>query len=342
MPRAPSRSGACGSRPAPPAERPSCGFRVFNGARSFLVVDDDGNRPDEASILDALGANGILFDDWDSYNEHGQDSPLFEELRDYEVVLWHTGFDLATYPLDRFDIDALDRLMARGSALCLTSQGFLNGLAGVSDFVRDDLGIASWTLDTGYSHLDGTPGDPIGDAVHLDLQFGGPYQGRCDDAAPAATASVVLTAPNGSRAMLRNAAPNGARSVFMPMALNAIGAAGTDPNNLRTVVGRIVRWLEEPMAADAPAADAARCAPLLRVLPNPARGVARVSFDLGASGPVRLEVFDLTGRLLHRLADGPLPAGRHDWTVPFVGSGIRMVRLTTPAGRASVKLIVLD
>lgn len=317
-------------------------IELFNGGRSLLVVDDDGNRADEAAVLEALAANGLIYDVWDSYHAHGQDSPLIEEIRDYEVVLWHTGFDLGTYPLDRFDIVALDQLMAGGSALCLTSQGFLNGISAQSDFVRDDLGVTSWTLDTGYAHLDGTPGDPIGDAVSLDLQFNGPFQSKGDDAVPGASAVAVLTAPNGSRAMLRNVAPNGARAVFMPVALNSVPTEGPDPNNLRTLVGRIVHWLEEPMTADASLPVVAPTRPLLIARPNPACGETRISFELAESGPVRLDLCDVAGRKVDCLIDGVFPGGRHEWSWNATGSGIRFLRLTTPTGRGIVKLIVLD
>jgi hypothetical protein len=317
-------------------------IELFNGGRSLLVVDDDGNRADESAVLEALAANGMLCDVWDSYHAHGQDSPLIDEIRDYEIVLWHTGFDLGTYPLDRFDIGALDQLMAGGNALCLTSQGFLNGISTQTDFVRDDLGVASWTLDTGYAHLDGTLGDPIGDALSFDLQFNGPFQSKGDDAVPGASAVAVLTAPNGSRAMLRNVAPNGARAVFMPVALNSVPTEGWDPNNMQTLVGRIVRWLEEPMTADAPLPVLASARPLLFARPNPACGETRISFELAESGPTRLELLDVTGRRVDCLFDDVLSSGRHEWSWNATGSGVRFLRLTTPAGRRIVKLIVLD
>jgi hypothetical protein len=317
-------------------------LEVFNGSRSLLVVDDDGSRADETALVEALAANGFLSDVWDSYHEHGQDSPLFEEIQDYEVLLWQNGFDLGTYQLDRFDVDALDRFMAKGGALCLTSHGFLNGLSGESDFVREDLGIASWTLDTGYAHLDGTAGDPIGDGLSLDLELSGPYLSKGDDAVPGASATVVLTATDGSHAMLRNVAPNGARSVFLPVALHAVSRTAPDPDNLQTVVERIVRWLEEPMTAGAPVATAALARQVLLVRPNPARGEARISFDMEAPGSVRLDLLDVGGRRIDCLLDRRLGGGRHEWTWVAEGSGIRFLRLTTPAGRRTAKLIVLE
>jgi hypothetical protein len=315
-------------------------LEVFNGGRSLLLVDDDGARTDEVTVVEALDARDVLHDVWDSYHDHGQESPLLEEMRDYDVVLWLTGFDLGTYPLDRFDIDALDRCMAGGSSICLSSQGFLNGIAGTSDFVEGDLGIASWTLDTGYVHLDGTPGDPIGGGLSLDLQFNGPYQSKGDDAAPIASASVALTAPNGSRALLRNEAPDGARAVFMPVALHAVSATAADPNNLRTVLGRILDWLEEPMTADAIALPGDLPASL-RVVPNPAHGSVGISFVLETAGWVRLTVLDASGRNLGSVHEAVLEPGPHTWTWDVTGEGIRFLRLTEPGGIHATKVIVL-
>ena len=85
----------------------------------------------------------------------------------------------------------------------------------------------------------------------------------------------------------------------------------------------------------------------LRVAPNPFSAEARLSFSLGAPQPVRVEVFDVLGRRLAVLADGPHAGGSHDlvWDGrahgALVGSGVYLVRLTTPAGvvTRSVRLV---
>ncbi len=46
-------------------------------------------------------------------------------------------------------------------------------------------------------------------------------------------------------------------------------------------------------------------------VPNPFNPLTTLSFDLAGPGPVRLDVFDLRGRLVRRLLDQPLPAGVH-------------------------------
>ena len=46
--------------------------------------------------------------------------------------------------------------------------------------------------------------------------------------------------------------------------------------------------------------------------PNPATGSTRIAFTLGAAGPARLAVYDVLGREVAVLADGPMAEGRHE------------------------------
>jgi len=62
--------------------------------------------------------------------------------------------------------------------------------------------------------------------------------------------------------------------------------------------------------------------------PNPVTGVTRISFELPDRRAVRLDVFDVAGRLVATLADDTLPAGRHE--VRWEGLGTDGRRL--PAG----------
>ena len=62
-----------------------------------------------------------------------------------------------------------------------------------------------------------------------------------------------------------------------------------------------------------------------------------ISYTLGDRGPVSLRVFDVSGRLVRTLVDGPVEAGQH--TIVFDGrsatgrslaSGIYFLRMDTP------------
>ncbi|MBZ0266689.1 aryl-sulfate sulfotransferase [bacterium] len=62
----------------------------------------------------------------------------------------------------------------------------------------------------------------------------------------------------------------------------------------------------------------------LRAAPNPFRGRSSISFALEAGGDVRLDVYDVRGRLVSRLIDQPLAAGlhRHEWRPGRLPSGV--------------------
>jgi hypothetical protein len=66
-----------------------------------------------------------------------------------------------------------------------------------------------------------------------------------------------------------------------------------------------------------------------RVTPDPVRGSSRVSFSLAKSGHVELEMIDLQGRTVGRLASGDYAAGEHSFEIERTGlpAGVYWLRL---------------
>ena len=66
-------------------------------------------------------------------------------------------------------------------------------------------------------------------------------------------------------------------------------------------------------------------------VPNPARGAARVAFQLAEAGEATLTVYDVQGREVARLLDGRLTAGAHEatWQTGALAAGVYVVRLAT-------------
>jgi uncharacterized protein (DUF1501 family) len=71
--------------------------------------------------------------------------------------------------------------------------------------------------------------------------------------------------------------------------------------------------------------------------PNPFNPSTNISFVLPTSGPVRLQVFDVNGRLIQTLADKTLAAGEHNllFDASALSSGTYLYRLETPYGVSS-------
>jgi hypothetical protein len=92
------------------------------------------------------------------------------------------------------------------------------------------------------------------------------------------------------------------------------------------------------MAADAPALPAG-----LRVYPNPTSGRATVGFVPQASGPVALRLYNAQGKLVERLYEGHAQAGvaqQHAVQGQALKDGLYMIRLNTPSGTVSRKLVI--
>jgi hypothetical protein len=88
--------------------------------------------------------------------------------------------------------------------------------------------------------------------------------------------------------------------------------------------------------------------PDLTVRPNPFNPRTSIDFALPAAGPLRLRIFDPRGRLVRTLIDGPETGGRHqavwdgrDGRGRAVASGVYVVELESPGGRAEARISLL-
>jgi type IX secretion system substrate protein len=92
---------------------------------------------------------------------------------------------------------------------------------------------------------------------------------------------------------------------------------------------RIVTYEQEPGSPD-PTLTVASKELALAIAPNPANGNASITLTLPVAGPARVELFDLSGRVVSRKEVGG-EAGIHSFRLGEVGSlrpGIYLVRLT--------------
>ena len=86
-----------------------------------------------------------------------------------------------------------------------------------------------------------------------------------------------------------------------------------------------------------------------RAVPNPFASATQVRFSLGAAGPVRVRVVDVTGRSVAVLHDGPLSAGEHvlgwdgrDDRGRDTGAGVYFYRVEAGDTRQVRKLVRID
>ncbi len=87
---------------------------------------------------------------------------------------------------------------------------------------------------------------------------------------------------------------------------------------------------------------------LVDVTPNPFNPQTKITFDLAHEGPVRLEVYDVQGRLVRTLVDGARGVGRHVETWNGLAddggraaSGAYLARLTADGTTGMLKMMLL-
>ena len=83
--------------------------------------------------------------------------------------------------------------------------------------------------------------------------------------------------------------------------------------------------------------------------PNPVRTSAEVEFAIPGRGPVKLHVYDVSGRLVRTLVDGALDPGTHRvrWdgrteAGAVSATGVYFLRLETEQGISSRKVVRLN
>jgi len=81
----------------------------------------------------------------------------------------------------------------------------------------------------------------------------------------------------------------------------------------------------------------------LSLWPNPTRGAARCRFTLPKPGNARVAIFDVTGRTVATLADGPFAAGPHDvrWDA-HARAGVYFARIDAGSRHVSRRFVVLE
>lgn len=109
-----------------------------------------------------------------------------------------------------------------------------------------------------------------------------------------------------------------------------------------------VLFLENDPPTGIPAAAGPKETRLLAARPNPARPSTEIAFELAVPQRVRLRIFDIQGRLVRTLLDGPAPVGanRANWDGrdrlgKRIPSGVYVYRLDAGLFSGSGKVIVL-
>ncbi|MFA7711072.1 MAG: LamG-like jellyroll fold domain-containing protein, partial [Candidatus Neomarinimicrobiota bacterium] len=108
-------------------------------------------------------------------------------------------------------------------------------------------------------------------------------------------------------------------------------------------IGEISKLFSEPSAIRREAEKIPTAFQLSQNFPNPFNPVTTIKYDLPQAVTVKLQVFDLSGRLVQTLIDENKPAGHYSavWNAQNVSSGIYFIRLSAGDFTAVKKCVKL-
>ncbi len=310
-------------------------WRLMSGL-DVLVIDADGGAEYETYYAEALDAVdetiSVVWGWWDTSLDDVEAS-MFDGV---DVLIWFTGdlWSEAVTPIDQLNItDYLDA----GGNLLITGQGL--GFDMRTDQLFTDYMHARWLrnfpIGTSVTGLDGTAGGGLAFSVvggngannqsrqasieardemaTLIFNYDQEYQG--------ATQGAGLTVDNGNY-----------RVMYLGFGFEAIA----DAPNRTALMSNAVNWLltgilDAPQAPEALPAEFS----LMQNYPNPFNPETNIPFALPVRSQVKLSVFDLLGREVATLADGPFEAGLHtvNWNASEMSSGVYFYRLDAQGGQ---------
>ena len=317
-----SQSGAMADR--------QLSFKVITPDTRVLVVDDDGAFAYESLyITPALGLTGKSFAVWD----RSSTAITAADLAPFDMVVWTCGFAFPT--VDAGDRAAIASYLDGGGNLMISGQDIgweMNDTGGAALAWYHTYLHANYIADdTNDMTLVGVAGDPIGDGLALTISGGDGANNQAypDDIDPlGAGASVILTYNLNINAGIK--ADNGVHKVvYLAFGFEAINS----PATRALLMQRIVDWML-PYAAGV---DDQGLPGVLRPLantPNPFNPRTQIDFQLATAGPVKLEIFDVRGRLVRVLEDGRREAGANQ----VVWDGLDQAGQQAPSGTYMCRL----
>ena len=124
--------------------------------------------------------------------------------------------------------------------------------------------------------------------------------------------------------------------------------AGVTTTFLAPFSGDAVLFLNRPGATDTPGDQTPLAFALDEPVPNPTSSGTRIGYDLPVEAPVRIGVYDVSGRIVALLVDGVVPAGRREANWDGTGvdgrrvsGGVWFVRMTASGHTVSRRVLLI-
>jgi hypothetical protein len=320
-------------------------FQVVTNGVDILLVDGDGGLTFEQWYTPALVASSLT---WARWQRHVAGSLEQSELEGFDGVIWFC--DGMAPALDDEDRASLAYYVQHGGHLLLCGQDVVQQSCDpasawyseqAAGWFSNVLGVNWVGAATGATSVSTLLASPFARVQTAQLSGTGGAGNNTSPDALAPTGTGVLAQRYGTNAGAGIVATWGAgQSYVCGFALEAASPASFRNNFL----DGFIDW-----AAGLPTAVpfVPVAAGAVSAAPNPFNPSTTLRFELTQGGSVRVDICDVRGHLVRRLADGQRPAGPvalvwdgRDAAGGAAPSGLYLARVDAPDGLRTVKLVL--
>ena len=300
----------------------------------ILLVDDDGGSGYEAFYESSLGNLGKEYLYWDL----GLGKLSADDLAYFDTVIWFTGRNYNNV-VDAEDMAAIGAYLAAGGKLFMSGQligySIYNYYATEGPVWHQTYLGADWVKYDERTAVSGYAGDAIADGMAFDITGG-------DGASNQSYPSVIEAYGSGVLSFEYDGNPQGDaathldsgtfKSVYFAFSFEGI-AQSADRD---AVMNAVLAFLN----GSSPVLDLPGSKPYLasvpEAAPNPFNPSTTIRFDIGGTSvtDMTVSVYDLRGRLVRTLHDGPAQPGPQvmnwnglDESGETVASGVYLTRI---------------
>lgn len=296
-----------------------------------------------------MDSTGISWGTWDRAGE-----PLvLSEVSGYDAMVWWTG--LANPSFNGNDRTLIGGYLDGGGNLFATGQDLGFSMCDIGSSYYSAAAEAWYQQylhatyvgdDTDDLTLVGVASDPISDGMSLNISGGDgannqEFPDEVDPIEPAKTFFYYNTNIDGAVRY----DPGTYKTAYLAFGFEAIST----PANRELLMQRVMDWFGVVPTTDvASDAGASRVAYMTQNAPNPFNPDTEIRFSLPVSGPVRLAVYNVEGRLVRTLEDGVRTAGVHtvhwdgmDGNGQAVASGMYLYRIDAGSLCETKKMVLL-
>ena len=207
---------------------------------NILFVDDDRWYDQTAELTAALDSIALTYDTWDTghANSISRNGPPLALLKQYDFVIWYTGYDWFQ-PITAAENQALTDYLAQGGRLFLTSQDFLYYHHNTA-LAREYFGVADYEESVEPTQLIGSGHTAVSAEAMppIPLDFT-PYQNHADGIVPSPDSQPFFW---HDRALPAGTATSGNswRAIFWAVPFETI-----TPTRQAEVMNRVMGWLSD-------------------------------------------------------------------------------------------------